>query len=112
MFDETLALKLANEGYNKSQIAAKLGVSYSTVANNVKVEKKVFKKPCSVNHLRFGAKVSDIMVDKNINVKTLSLRSGIHTTTLSRILRGYQDVRYSEMLRITNALQIDLKDLL
>jgi transcriptional regulator with XRE-family HTH domain len=111
MFDEKLAQALVEEGFGKAQIAAKLGVSYSTVANNLKVKKSAVRKTCSKDHVRFGARVSELMVDKNYGVKLLSEKSGLHIAVISRILTGSQDVRFSEMIRLAEALGVDLKKL-
>lgn len=112
MFDEKLALELVKKGYNKSQIAAKLGVSYSTVANRLKIKKSPIRHSCSRYHTRFGARVSEVMVDKSVSVRVLSYRSGIHSTVISRILTGSQDARFSEMIRIAESLEVDLRDLI
>jgi transcriptional regulator with XRE-family HTH domain len=111
MYDEKLASELASKGYSKSQIAAKCGVSYSTIANRLKVKKSPFRHSCSSDHTRFGARVSSVMIDKDISVKALCVRSGLHHTIISRTLTGSQDIRFSEMIRIAKGLEVDLKEL-
>ncbi len=112
MFDLEKAKELAKQGYGKQQIASKLGCSYSYLTSKLpSLGVRPFMLSCSLLHTRFGARVAEILVDRGYTVKTLSVKSGLHHTVISRILTGRQDIRLSEMDRIAKALDVDLKSL-
>lgn len=113
MFDEKIALEMAAKGYSKQLIAAKLGCAYSTVSSVVKkVKKSPMRATVSLLHSKLGSRISEILVEKNLTVKQLCFRSGLHASVVSRILTGSQDVRLSEIQRIAKALNVDIKLLL
>lgn len=50
--------------------------------------------------------------ESGLSQATVSKRSGIHATEISRIERGYRDVRLSTIYRLAQALDIKPSELL
>lgn len=62
--------------------------------------------------LKLGYKIKYERVKKKISQLDLSLLTGLTTRTISRIECGSIDPKFSTLLKIANALDVDLKELL
>lgn len=120
MLNKQKVLDFAKEGYSYAQIASKLGVTYSVVWKVLKGENVVCtlketqpkRKPCSELHTRIGVRISSLMTDKGIELKPLSVYTGLHISVLRRALYGAQDLRVSDLEKIATALNVKITKLL
>ncbi len=62
--------------------------------------------------LKLGYKIKYERVKKKISQLDLSLRTGLTTRTISRIECGTIDPKYSTLVKIAKALDLEIKDLL
>lgn len=62
--------------------------------------------------LKLGYKIKYQRSKSDISQLDLALKTGLTTRTISRIECGTIDPKYSTLLRIAEALEIDLRDLL
>ena len=62
--------------------------------------------------LKLGYKIKYQRGKNGISQLDLALKTGLTTRTISRIECGTIDPKYSSLLRIAEALNIDLRDLL
>lgn len=62
--------------------------------------------------LKLGYKIKYQRSKKGISQLDLALKTGLTTRTISRIECGTIDPKYSTLVRISEALDIDLPDLL
>ncbi len=62
--------------------------------------------------LKLGYKIKYERIKKEISQFDLSLKTGLTTRTISRIECGVIDPKYSTLKKISDALNIELKDLL
>jgi len=62
--------------------------------------------------LKLGYKIKYQRCLKNISQLDLSLKTGLTTRTISRIECGAIDPKYSTLLKISKALEIELQELL
>ena len=61
--------------------------------------------------LKLGYKIKYERNKRKISQFDLSLKTGLTTRSLSRIECGTNDPKYSTLVKISNALEMDLKDL-
>lgn len=64
------------------------------------------------NFLKLGYKIKYQRSRNGISQLDLALKTGLTTRTISRIECGTIDPKYSTLLRIAEALEVELKDLL
>lgn len=64
------------------------------------------------NFLKLGCKIKYLRSKNNVSQLDLSLKTGLTTRTISRIECGQIDPKYSTLLKISEALKIDLPELL
>ena len=62
--------------------------------------------------LKLGSKIKYERVKKKISQLDLSLRTGLTTRTISRIECGTIDPKYSTLVKIAKALDLEIKELL
>ncbi len=62
--------------------------------------------------LRLGYKIKYERVKRKISQLDLSLKTGLTTRTISRIECGTIDPKYSTLVKISKALDLDIKNLL
>ena len=62
--------------------------------------------------LKLGYKIKYERVKKKISQLDLSLRTGLTTRTISRIECGTIDPKYSTLVKIAQALDLEIKELL
>ena len=62
--------------------------------------------------LRLGYKIKYERVKRKISQLDLSLTTGLTTRTISRIECGTIDPKYSTLVKISKALDLDIKNLL
>ncbi len=62
--------------------------------------------------LKLGYKIKYERVKKKISQLDLSLKTGLTTRTISRIECGTIDPKYSTLLKISNALNLNITELL
>ncbi len=62
--------------------------------------------------LKLGYKIKYERVKKKISQLDLSLRTGLTTRTISRIECGTIDPKYSTLVKIAKALDLEIKELL
>ncbi len=62
--------------------------------------------------LRLGYKIKYERVKRKISQLDLSLKTGLTTRTISRIECGTIDPKYSTLIKISKALDLDIKNLL
>jgi transcriptional regulator with XRE-family HTH domain len=58
-----------------------------------------------------GARIRDRRLHRNLTQEQLAERAGVDRSTIQRIERGLNDPRHSHLLRIANALDVPLADL-
>lgn len=61
--------------------------------------------------LKLGYKIKYERNKRKISQLELSMKTGLTTRSLSRIECGTNDPKYSTLVKIANALEIDLRDL-
>ena len=64
------------------------------------------------NFLKLGYKIKYVRCKNDMSQLDLSLKTGLTTRTISRIECGQIDPKYSTLLKIANALSLDLPELL
>ena len=62
--------------------------------------------------LKLGYKVKYERAKKNLSQLDLSLKTGLTTRTISRIECGTIDAKFSTLMKISEALSIDITELL
>lgn len=67
---------------------------------------------CKEDFLKLGHKIKYERSRRKISQLQLSLKTGLTTRTISRIECGNIDAKYSTLLKIANALDINLSNLL
>lgn len=65
-----------------------------------------------IEFLKLGYKIKYERVKKKISQLDLSLKTGLTTRTISRIECGTIDPKYSTLLKISNALNLNITELL
>ena len=62
--------------------------------------------------LKLGYKIKYERVKRKVSQLALSLKTGLTTRTISRIERGTIDPKYSTLVKIAQALDLEVKELL
>ena len=62
--------------------------------------------------LKLGYKIKYERIKRKISQLNLSLRTGLTTRSISRIECGTIDPKYSTLIKISKALELDIRDLL
>lgn len=69
------------------------------------------RKNITPEHSRIGQLLSMRYAELDINYRILERKTGIGMSKLRRILNGSQDWTLYDMIQVTNALGIEMKDL-
>ena len=65
-----------------------------------------------IDFLKLGYKIKFCRTQKGFSQFDLSLKTGLTTRTISRIECGIIDPKYSTLVKIAQALEVDLTELL
>ena len=63
------------------------------------------------SHLRFGARVRELRVEREWSQEDLGNRAGIHRTYIGAVERGEQNVSLTNIVRIARAFDLTLAEL-
>jgi transcriptional regulator with XRE-family HTH domain len=60
---------------------------------------------------KLGARIKGLRKEKKLTLSALCYKNGLEPSTVSRVEKAKVDVKLSTLLKITEALEIDLSDL-
>ena len=61
--------------------------------------------------MSYGARLKEILKEKNMSVKELSKKANINQSTLYTIIRRDTSIRYDHAIRIASILDIDVSEI-
>jgi len=59
----------------------------------------------------FGEKIRKIRTERGLSQEKLALLAGLHRTYIGAIERGERNVSFKNIVKIANALEVNLEDL-
>lgn len=62
--------------------------------------------------IELGERIKNMIRDKNLKVMNVSHDANLDSTNLRKYIRGAQDMRYTTLLRIANAIGVTPSELL
>lgn len=61
--------------------------------------------------IKFGKEIKKARIDKDISQEALAEKAGMHVTFLSRIENGKANISLDSVLKLANALNIEVSEL-
>lgn len=107
-----------DKGYSQIQIASILGVTPSRVRyvlrKNGLSSRKIgsAEKTISKRHVVLGTRLNLLLAELGISNYELSIKSNVSYQKTSRFMKGIQDLSLMEIMKICDALGVELRDFL
>jgi len=75
------------------------------------MEKRVRKKEMPKEVIRLGKRIEKIIKDKGLKQRDVAYDAGLDVENLRKYIKGTQEMKVSTMLKIINALDVEVQDL-